>query len=151
MSQDTRSLVKEPEGSPGLSLLGDNVREELGILLAYKVEAQLDSVERCINEGIDAYRQDWDGPFAELAGREAAIECLMEQYKAKKTEIYSQLVYDSGEKQAEKVFTDLAVWDRIPKSYVDFVHETWDVVGLEEASHVREALEEDPVFVPFAV
>ena len=45
------------------------------------------------------------------------------------------------------MFKKLGVQDRLPKAYVDFLHETWDVVGDEEGSHMREGLDEEPVIV----
>lgn len=57
------------------------------------------------------------------------------------------MVREHGERQAAKVFKKLGVQDRLPKAYVDFLHETWDVVGDAEASHMREGLDEEPVIV----
>jgi hypothetical protein len=84
MSQPHHSLIQELESNTRLVLLGDNIDEELCVLLTHKMEAQLEEIEKQANEKIDVYRRARNEPIADMAAIETAIEELVDEYKVRK-------------------------------------------------------------------
>lgn len=55
-----------------------------------------------------------------------------------------KLAHEHGEKQVEQVYHQLGAGDRLPMAYLEILHETWDVVELDD-------LDEEPVVVSSVV
>lgn len=89
------SLQHQAEDDTTLRLLGDNLDDGVGVLLTHKMEAQLEELEKEINEKIKAYfgRAADDPP----ADNTAQIEDLVDEYKLKKEQLCKLLCVKRGQ------------------------------------------------------
>ncbi|KAL2019408.1 hypothetical protein VTK56DRAFT_9699 [Thermocarpiscus australiensis] len=157
ISKPSHSLMA-PEGSDGLTLLGDNIDDGLLVLLTNKIEAQLEELERQADKRIRFFRRICNDPLVYRPVREAAadsIENVVYEYRQKKDMLYKKLAQEHGEKQAKRVHAQLDLGNRLPSVYLEIIHETWDVVEREEgaqyetqlSNRVDDSLDDDLVVV----